>query len=47
MRKNWQASLQHKADAIIFLGDMMDSGRYIMSDEELVSDFRYQYRQFF
>jgi hypothetical protein len=37
LRKNWHASLQHKPDAIVFLGDMMDNGRYIMSNEELVA----------
>ncbi|KAF8806465.1 Metallo-dependent phosphatase [Phlegmacium glaucopus] len=34
LRKNWQASLQHKPDVIVCLGDMMDNGRYVMSDEE-------------
>lgn len=34
LRKNWLASLQHKPDVIVFLGDMMDNGRHLMSDEE-------------
>lgn len=41
LRKNWQASLQHEPDVIVFLGDMMDNGRSIISDEELVSDVYY------
>ena len=44
LRKNWHASLKHKPDAIVFLGDMMDNGRYIMSDEELVSEVFYHDR---
>jgi predicted phosphodiesterase len=44
LRKNWHAALQHNPDAIVFLGDMMDNGRYAMSDEELVSDVCYQDR---
>jgi hypothetical protein len=43
LRKNWHAALRHKPDAIVTLGDMMENGRYIMSDEELVSDADYQY----
>ncbi|GLB37552.1 putative calcineurin-like phosphoesterase [Lyophyllum shimeji] len=34
LRKNWWAALQKRPDAIVFLGDMMDGGRFNMSDEE-------------
>jgi len=34
LRKNWQAALRKEPDAVVFLGDMMDGGRSVMSDEE-------------
>ncbi|KAI0074379.1 Metallo-dependent phosphatase [Panus rudis PR-1116 ss-1] len=34
MRKSWRAVRTLKPDTIIFLGDMMDGGRFAMSDEE-------------
>ncbi|KAI0093183.1 Metallo-dependent phosphatase-like protein [Irpex rosettiformis] len=40
MRKSWWATKQLHPDAIIFLGDMMDGGRYAMSDDEYESYLR-------
>lgn len=34
LRKNWRAALRKKPDAVIFLGDMMDGGRFAMSEDE-------------
>ncbi|KAF8893996.1 Metallo-dependent phosphatase-like protein [Infundibulicybe gibba] len=34
IRKNWRAALLKKPDAVVFLGDMMDGGRNLMSDLE-------------
>ncbi|KIY49078.1 Metallo-dependent phosphatase [Fistulina hepatica ATCC 64428] len=34
IRKNWQAAMSKKPDAVIFLGDMMDGGRFAMSEDE-------------
>ncbi|KAG5648554.1 hypothetical protein DXG03_003165 [Asterophora parasitica] len=34
LRKNWRAALRKKPDAVIFLGDMMDGGRFDMSEDE-------------
>lgn len=36
MRKNWQVALRKQPDTIVFLGDVMDSGRLDVSDEECV-----------
>ncbi|KAI0688027.1 Metallo-dependent phosphatase-like protein [Cytidiella melzeri] len=40
MRKSWWATKQLHPDVIIFLGDMMDGGRYAMSDDEYESYLR-------
>jgi len=34
LRKSWRVALQKRPDAIVFLGDMMDNGRYDMPDPE-------------
>ena len=34
LRKSWWATLRLRPDVIIFLGDMMDGGRFAMSDAE-------------
>ena len=34
MRKSWRAVLQQGPQVVVFLGDMMDNGRYAMSDDE-------------
>ena len=34
MRKSWRAVLRQRPHAVAFLGDMMDNGRYAMSDDE-------------
>ncbi len=34
IRKSWRAALRRHPHAVIFLGDMMDNGRYAMSDDE-------------
>ncbi|KAF6760127.1 Metallo-dependent phosphatase-like protein [Ephemerocybe angulata] len=34
LRKNWWVATAKKPDAVVFLGDMMDGGRFDMSDEE-------------
>lgn len=36
LRKNWWVATSKKPDAVVFLGDMMDGGRFDMSDEECV-----------
>ena len=36
LRKNWRAALRKKPDAVVFLGDMMDGGRFAMSSAECV-----------
>lgn len=36
LRKNWRAALLKRPDAVVFLGDMMDGGRFSMSDDEYV-----------
>lgn len=36
MRKSWWATKQLHPEAIFFLGDMMDGGRFAMSDTEYV-----------
>ena len=36
LRKSWWATRQLSPDAILFLGDMMDGGRFAMSDSECV-----------
>ncbi|KAJ6499162.1 Metallo-dependent phosphatase-like protein [Mycena sanguinolenta] len=40
LRKSWRAALRTRPDAVIFLGDMMDGGRFAMSDDEYESYFR-------
>ncbi|KAJ7268851.1 Metallo-dependent phosphatase-like protein [Mycena haematopus] len=34
LRKSWRAALRMRPDVVIFLGDMMDGGRFAMSDAE-------------
>ncbi|KAF7376264.1 Cell division control protein 1 [Mycena sanguinolenta] len=34
LRKGWRAALRTRPDVVIFLGDMMDGGRFAMSDDE-------------
>lgn len=34
LRKSWNAAMRLKPDMVIFLGDMMDGGRYALSDEQ-------------
>ena len=34
LRKSWWATLRLRPDMVIFLGDMMDNGRFDMSDDE-------------
>ncbi len=36
IRKNWREATRLSPDAVIFLGDMMDGGRFPMSDAEYV-----------
>jgi ethanolamine phosphate phosphodiesterase len=36
MRKSWWATKQLHPDVVIFLGDMMDNGRFAMPDAECV-----------
>jgi hypothetical protein len=40
LRKNWRAALRKKPDAVVFLGDMMDGGRFVMSEDEYVCFIR-------
>lgn len=40
LRKNWRAALLKHPDAVVFLGDMMDGGRFSMSDDEYESYYR-------
>ncbi|KAJ3549354.1 hypothetical protein NMY22_g908 [Coprinellus aureogranulatus] len=40
LRKNWWAAISKKPDAVVFLGDMMDGGRFDMSDEEYEEYFQ-------
>ncbi|KAJ6594040.1 Metallo-dependent phosphatase-like protein [Mycena capillaripes] len=40
LRKSWRAALRTRPDIVIFLGDMMDGGRFSMSDGEYESYFR-------
>jgi len=34
LRKSWKAAKRLSPDVVIFLGDMMDGGRYRMLDQE-------------
>ncbi|RDB25240.1 Cell division control protein 1 [Hypsizygus marmoreus] len=34
IRKNWRVALHKRPDAVVFLGDMMDGGRFNMPDDE-------------
>jgi ethanolamine phosphate phosphodiesterase len=36
LRKSWRAALQTRPHAVVLLGDMMDGGRFAMSDGECV-----------
>ena len=36
LRKSWWATTQLNPDVVFFLGDMMDGGRFAMSDSEYV-----------
>ncbi|KAJ2914382.1 hypothetical protein MD484_g6022, partial [Candolleomyces efflorescens] len=38
LRKNWWVAASKKPDAVVFLGDMMDGGRFDMSEEEYVPE---------
>ncbi|RPD78267.1 Metallo-dependent phosphatase [Lentinus tigrinus ALCF2SS1-7] len=40
IRKSWRASLRRHPHAVVFLGDMMDNGRYAMPDDEYEAYFR-------
>ena len=39
LRKNWWVATSKKPDAVVFLGDMMDGGRFDMSEEEYVPEY--------
>jgi len=39
LRKNWRAALRKKPDIVVFLGDMMDGGRFKMPDAECVLNY--------
>ena len=36
IRKSWREATRLEPDAVVFLGDMMDGGRFPMSDAEFV-----------
>ena len=36
LRKSWWAALRLRPDSVVFLGDMMDGGRFAMDDAECV-----------
>ncbi|KAK0212804.1 Metallo-dependent phosphatase-like protein [Desarmillaria ectypa] len=40
LRKSWRAAATKKPDAVVFLGDMMDGGRFEMTDSEYEDYFR-------
>ncbi|KAF7361777.1 Metallo-dependent phosphatase [Mycena venus] len=40
LRKSWRAALRMRPDVVVFLGDMMDGGRFAMSDAEYERYFR-------
>ncbi|KAJ7446202.1 Metallo-dependent phosphatase-like protein [Mycena galericulata] len=40
LRKSWRAALRLQPDAVVFLGDMMDGGRFSMPDNEYEQYFR-------
>ncbi|KAJ7163630.1 Metallo-dependent phosphatase-like protein [Mycena crocata] len=40
LRKSWRAALRTRPDIVVFLGDMMDGGRFSMSDDEYEAYFR-------
>ncbi|KAJ7780523.1 Metallo-dependent phosphatase-like protein [Mycena maculata] len=40
LRKSWRAALHMRPDVVVFLGDMMDGGRFTMSDDEYEEYFR-------
>ncbi|KAK7005635.1 Metallo-dependent phosphatase [Favolaschia claudopus] len=40
LRKSWRAALRLQPDVVVFLGDMMDGGRFAMSDAEYEKYFR-------
>ncbi|KAF5380538.1 hypothetical protein D9615_004536 [Tricholomella constricta] len=40
LRKNWWVALHKRPNALIFLGDMMDEGRFNMSDDECERYYR-------
>ncbi|KAJ7091250.1 Metallo-dependent phosphatase-like protein [Mycena epipterygia] len=40
LRKSWRAALRMQPDVVMFLGDMMDGGRFSMSDAEYEAYFR-------
>ncbi|KAJ7076358.1 Metallo-dependent phosphatase-like protein [Mycena belliarum] len=40
LRKSWRAALRTRPDVVVFLGDMMDGGRFSMSDAEYEEYFQ-------
>ncbi|EJF65103.1 Metallo-dependent phosphatase [Dichomitus squalens LYAD-421 SS1] len=40
LRKSWRGVLRQNPHAVVFLGDMMDNGRFAMSDDEYEKYFR-------
>ncbi|KAJ7497433.1 Metallo-dependent phosphatase-like protein [Mycena latifolia] len=40
LRKSWRAALRMRPDVVVFLGDMMDGGRFSMSDDEYETYFQ-------
>ncbi|KAK0454946.1 Metallo-dependent phosphatase-like protein [Armillaria borealis] len=40
LRKSWKAATKKNPDAVVFLGDMMDGGRFEMTDSEYEDYFR-------
>ncbi|KAJ7188096.1 Metallo-dependent phosphatase-like protein [Mycena filopes] len=40
LRKSWRAALRTRPDVVVFLGDMMDGGRFAMADGEYERYFR-------
>lgn len=46
LRKSWNAAMRLKPDMVIFLGDMMDGGRYALSDEQY-EEYYQRFRRIF
>ena len=45
LRKSWRAALRTRPHAVVLLGDMMDGGRFAMSDRECVAHSSSSYIQ--